>query len=70
MKIFMNCNFLTRFNGHQWIVKWTKKIIISVSQKLPKMLLIKGNNFDHYNKEIKIFVKKDLENYNIDCLKH
>lgn len=34
------------------------------------MLLIKGNNFDYYNKEIKIFVKKDLENYKIDCFKY
>lgn len=34
------------------------------------MLLIKGNYFDYYNKEIKIFVKKDLENYNIDCFKY
>lgn len=33
------------------------------------MLLIKGN-FDYYNKEIKIFVKKDLENYNIDCFEY
>lgn len=33
------------------------------------MLLIK-ENFDYYNKEIKIFVKKDLEYYNIVCFKY
>lgn len=33
------------------------------------MLLVKGN-FDYYNKEIKIFVKKDLEYYNIVCFKY